>query len=283
LEARGCLRRGLSLHRFPLPKQVVSAHDVDVAFRGRAGLLIAQFPTSACMVSRLWAASFPPWPSTVAGRDLRGLPMRAARLHSSEEVFRRRRPRPIAEAKGPWIAPDDLSSRLQRARCSAGNRLRCTRRYGDFLPLSRFTGSPLRRSTVGCPLPGRTRGRVHSAITPPSVTTRSVHVVSHHFDGFLHPRLAGLLHPASDHEVRRISGFRGPDPPRWPWPSVTFPATLYPSKSSPRPQPHPVTGAVAFLLFDSASERAKRSFQACRSSPGPSGRSPLVPVRFPLR
>jgi len=34
-------------------------------------------------------------------------------------------------------------------------------------------------------------------------------VVSHHFDGFLRPEDAGLLHPAADPEVRRVSCVRG--------------------------------------------------------------------------
>jgi hypothetical protein len=31
-------------------------------------------------------------------------------------------------------------------------------------------------------------------------------VVSHHLDGFLRSKFAGLLHPAADPGVRRISG-----------------------------------------------------------------------------
>lgn len=34
---------------------------------------------------------------------------------------------------------------------------------------------------------------------------RSVPVGSHHLDGFLHQQLAGLLHPAADHGVHRVS------------------------------------------------------------------------------
>ena len=33
----------------------------------------------------------------------------------------------------------------------------------------------------------------------------SVHVVSHHLDGFLRAKVVGLLHPTADHRVRRIA------------------------------------------------------------------------------
>jgi hypothetical protein len=42
-------------------------------------------------------------------------------------------------------------------------------------------------------------------VPDPSNTSRAVHVVSHHLDSLLHARPAGLLHPAVDHEVRRVS------------------------------------------------------------------------------
>jgi hypothetical protein len=37
-------------------------------------------------------------------------------------------------------------------------------------------------------------------------------VVLHHRDGFLRPEVAGLLHPAASHEVRRVSCYRAPAP-----------------------------------------------------------------------
>jgi hypothetical protein len=46
----------------------------------------------------------------------------------------------------------------------------------------------------------------------PSSKSCSVLVVSHHLDGFLRSEVAGLLHPAAGHGVRRVSGSRIPDP-----------------------------------------------------------------------
>jgi len=40
--------------------------------------------------------------------------------------------------------------------------------------------------------------------------SRSILVVSHHPDGFLRPEVAGLLHPAASHEVRRVSCLHTP-------------------------------------------------------------------------
>ena len=42
----------------------------------------------------------------------------------------------------------------------------------------------------------------------PASRSRSILVVSHHPDGFLRPEVAGLLHPAASHEVRRVSCYR---------------------------------------------------------------------------
>jgi hypothetical protein len=61
---------------------------------------------------------------------------------------------------------------------------------------------------------------VHSCATcPPRFGSRgpprkscSVHVVFHHLDGFLRLEFAGLLHPAADHEVRRVSCSCRPEP-----------------------------------------------------------------------
>jgi hypothetical protein len=43
-------------------------------------------------------------------------------------------------------------------------------------------------------------------------TSRSVRVVSHHLDGFLRTAVAGLLHPAADLGVRRVSRLAPPEP-----------------------------------------------------------------------
>ena len=46
--------------------------------------------------------------------------------------------------------------------------------------------------------------------TVPTARSCSVLVVSHHLDGFLRAEATGLLHPAADCEVRRVSCFQPP-------------------------------------------------------------------------
>jgi hypothetical protein len=79
-------------------------------------------------------------------------------------------------------------------------------------PLSRFTAPPstsLRASTPGA-------DPKIASIGPrlPHRKSRSVLVVSHHLDGLLRSELAGLLHPAVDPGVRRVSGPSSPAPRR---------------------------------------------------------------------
>jgi hypothetical protein len=55
-----------------------------------------------------------------------------------------------------------------------------------------------------CPLPHIASNVLRSRLT--SSSTRSVHVVSHDFDDFLHLGGAGLLHPAANHGIHYVSG-----------------------------------------------------------------------------
>lgn len=105
-----------------------------------------------------------------------------------------------------------------------------------------------------------------SAPGQPDQESRSDLVVSHHLAGLLRrclreetdtfrcPRVAGLLHPAANRGVRRVSG-----------PIVLLPgqsshsrAATYPSKDSIRSQPYRVTTALAFLTFTRRALRASR-------------------------
>jgi len=74
-------------------------------------------------------------------------------------------------------------------------------------------------------------------------------------------RVAGLLHPAANRGVRRVSGL-----------SVLLPGhtslprdATYPSKDSARPQPYRVTTALAFLTFTHRVVRASRTCVAASS------------------
>jgi hypothetical protein len=104
---------------------------------------------------------------------------------------------------------------------------------------------------LSCDLPcvHSRKPKLPSARTCQGPGSRSVLVVSLHLDGFLHTGAAGLLHPADDSGVRRVSGSgsrwhpevlpeRSPPSPR---------RESYPSKSSPHQQPHRITAAVALL------------------------------------
>jgi len=76
----------------------------------------------------------------------------------------------------------------------------------------------------------------------PASQSRSILVVLHHLDGFLRPEVAGLLHPAASHEVRRVSRFRASVPTcrnRLVRSAGAFPATLF----TPLEELHP-TAAV---------------------------------------
>lgn len=104
--------------------------------------------------------------------------------------------------------------------------------------------SPLRRPHRWCPLPAS------AAASPPSregccaprslrrrapqPSARSVPMVSHHLDGLLHQRPAGLLHPAADPGVHRVSAHR-----RLPTGLVRFPSDASPFRASPLTKPHP--------------------------------------------
>jgi hypothetical protein len=64
----------------------------------------------------------------------------------------------------------------------------------------------------------------------------SVLVVPPHPDGFRSDRFAGLLRPASDHEVHCVSA--PAVPPRW-WSVWSFPSSASPSRAFPPVQPYP--------------------------------------------
>jgi hypothetical protein len=117
-----------------------------------------------------------------------------------------------------------------------------------------------------CPLPPlrRLSRRVHSRPARPperslvpsgrgfhAPTSRSARVVSHHLDGFLRCRPAGLLRPASGPGVRRVSArwFRSSSPRRRDLgATAAFPRRgPHPSKGSPRRQPYRIAAAVALL------------------------------------
>jgi hypothetical protein len=65
--------------------------------------------------------------------------------------------------------------------------------------------SSLHRRALGCLLLRARLPVLRFGPKLPASTSRAVLVVSHHLDGFLHPGVAGLLHPAADHGIRRVS------------------------------------------------------------------------------
>jgi hypothetical protein len=91
----------------------------------------------------------------------------------------------------------------------------------------------------------------------PIPTSCSVHVVSHHLDGFLRTRAVGLLRPTPGLEVHCVSADRDPRSPRTevrdtvggqpPSPQCG----CHPSKGYPRQQPYRITAALAFLPLPS--------------------------------
>jgi hypothetical protein len=61
----------------------------------------------------------------------------------------------------------------------------------------------------------------------------SVFAVSHRPDGLRHPRFAGLLHPAADPGVHRVSRYvRRVPATSWPFPTGATPSRAFPSRDS---------------------------------------------------
>jgi hypothetical protein len=134
------------------------------------------------------------------------------------------------------------------------------------------TSSPLHRHALWRPLPV---GCLHPAFGPwhtmPEVSFRPCGFAplrrfappivpeNAHPCGCL--RVAGLLHPAANRGVRRVSGLSVLLPGRT---SLPRDAT-YPSKDSTRPQPYRVTTALAFLTFTHRAVRASRICVAASS------------------
>jgi len=133
------------------------------------------------------------------------------------EVFRRCHAGPwlLAKSRVP-CGPSGLGSPSEHAAFQSGSALT------DLLPWPRSRRaasnrrfSPSVRRRAPFPLSTDPAGRpLPQALPPasvaenPSPQSRSTLVVSHHLDGFLRPEVAGLLHPAASHEVRRVSCHR---------------------------------------------------------------------------
>jgi hypothetical protein len=116
-------------------------------------------------------------------------------------------------------------------------------RVPPLVGFAAFRPSAVRPSA--CPLP---EAEASFGPTVPAADSRSVHVVSHHLDGFLHAGAAGLLHPAASLGVRRVSRSGFPVTRGCPAsPSRSPRRGSYPSKSSPHQQPYRITAAVALL------------------------------------
>lgn len=115
------------------------------------------------------------------------------------------------------------------------------------LPSSSFRvvqRSPLRRHHLRCPLPAsaaasflsRERSGAPRSLRrrAPQPSARSALVVFHHLDGLLHRRLAGLLHPAADPGVHRVSARR-----HLPMTVQRLLTDAIPSRAYPLTKPHP--------------------------------------------
>jgi hypothetical protein len=183
------------------------------------------FPASSLTVGPWWMAA--------VGLRRRRAPPGSGSSRSSHRPTRDRspdRPRPrglrlLFEASPlPWLARPDLAIR------------RC------WPPLLGFVGTSPPSTHFrdrATPVFPPTRSRIARS------GTGAVHVVLHHLDGLPSPEVAGLLHPAADPGVRRVSCAAVlPDEPGIG--RCAVPATRFvPLEESPRRQPHHVTVAVA--------------------------------------
>jgi len=210
-----------------------------VAFRATEVAVPVGHCVFFCVSRGSGSLAFPAPSSTlaVAGRALEVFP--GSRLRQVSRAARVQCVRPGD------VGPRGLSPLLQSALVSAGTP-RNLRRGLEFLlswDSPAFFPSAVRPSA--CPLP---EAEASFGPTVPTADSRSVLVVSHHLDGFLHAGAAGLLHPAASSGVRRVSrpGFQitrecPASPSRSPR------RGSYPSKSSPHQQPYRITAAVALV------------------------------------
>jgi hypothetical protein len=165
-------------------------------------------------------------------------------------------------------------------------------------------------------LPGvhsRKRCRLLRSRRIPSPQSRSILVVLHHLDGFLRPEVAGLLHPAASHEVRRVScssTFRSPccrsslisERPGIPRGAVRTPRRIPPdcSRSTSlwplppcrsvlparlrRQVPLPVPGLEASWVGESTSRLSSAVGSVVPSRPLPVAAHPILPwALFPFK
>jgi len=158
----------------------------------------------------------------VAGGWLLPAPSRTLRVTAPAfEVFRRRRAVTDPSLRKNRNRADPLAlAPLQSSHCCPGRtRPPLVGFVRRCVPKPRLSPQPGSGADLPSTDPG-TRKRVPSlsrrASTPayvaarfgrrgPSLQSRSVLVVLHHLDGFLRSEVAGLLHPAAGHGVRRVS------------------------------------------------------------------------------
>jgi hypothetical protein len=204
------------------------------------------------------------------------------------EVYRRCHAGPWLLAKSPVpCGPSGLGSPSEHAAFQSGSALtdllpwpRSRRAASNrwFSPsVRRRTPFPLSTDPAGRPLPQTFPPA--SVAENPSPQSRSTLVVLHHLDGFLRPEVAGLLHPAASHEVRRVS-CRRPSERGTARSAVLFGLAghfprraSHPSKNSPRLQPFHIAGAVAPLPFPPSSSASSPGSVAGSRSRSSAGRS----------
>jgi hypothetical protein len=211
-------------------------------------------PKCGPSVAGRWPFPPPPWPWAVAGL--------------ASEVFPRHRPSPD-RSQDPSALVDLISS--SKLSLASGDRLSPDSPLVGFVLKVPSTDAPFAR-----PLPG---AEAPLGPTLPSVRSCSVLVVPPHLDGFLRAEVAGLLHPAIGHGVRRVSCRlrQRLTPPgggastRDDWPAV--PATRFtPFKGFPSSTAVPSHDGrcplVVTLLPDTGSTPKRRPFPALASPEG---------------
>jgi len=114
-----------------------------------------------------------------------------------------------------------------------------------------------------------------SSIGPsePSERSRSVHVVSHHLDGFLRHRFAGLLHPAADPRVRNVSRAALAGRP--------VPVAREPFEEHARLQPYRITAVCCLPAIAALPSRAS-AVSSSRSQGAPAPRGSVARRRVPI-
>jgi len=194
----------------PGPFRVRSSRGVHLAFRdvGSGPRFQGYDDPRGSGVTGGWPFPFPPRPYPLPGG-----PSRSSARSATSGLNRPSYPLALG-------SPSELLSRADRLSPAFLSWDSSGRALARASPVP-----PLRRHALTRPLPSDVAAGLRARAA--SSSSRSVPVVLHHLDGFLRVGVAGLLHPAANPEVRRVSWDDRRILPKQPWSIVAFPCDAH--------------------------------------------------------